>query len=99
MKKILYILLLALASCSEESTTHEVRYSPDGTDSVAYVRYFDGQQFNNFFMPHENFKIIFDSAGYAGVYEYWRDYTLPLPEFWRKRYSTYKVKDTLQIRP
>jgi hypothetical protein len=86
MKHLIYILFFAIASCKE--TTHEVRYSPDGTDSVAHISYYDGKQFTTFYMSYPNFKIIFDSLGYEGCYEYAREHELPV--FWLREYSKYK---------
>jgi hypothetical protein len=86
MKKLIYILFFALVSCAEYS--HEVRYSPDGKDSIAYVRYYDGQQIHTFYMPYEQFKIVFDNQGYEGCYDYARRNELPV--FWLKKYSKYK---------
>ena len=86
MKKL--ILMLLLIGCSPTSTKHVIRHSPDGKDSVAFVRYYDGQQFTSFFMSYENFKVIYDSVGYEGCYEYYLSHELPL--FWRKKYATYK---------
>lgn len=86
MKLLSIILLFALLSCSD--TSHEVRYKPDGTDSVAYIRYFDGVQFNTFYMSYPNFKIIYDSAGYEGCYEYYINHEMPL--YWKREYSKYK---------
>jgi hypothetical protein len=39
-------------------------------------------------MSYENFKVIYDSVGYEGCYEYYLGHELPL--YWRKKYSTYK---------
>lgn len=87
MKKIL--LLILLTACSRQSTTHEVRYSLDKTDSVVFVRYFDGQQYNTFFMNYEQFKVLHSEGGYEGVYEYYLQHELPA--HWRKKYETYKT--------
>lgn len=86
MKHLFYILLIALASCKD--TTHEVRYSPDGSDSVVYVRYYDGQQFTSFYMAYPQFRVLYDSVGYEGCYEYARHHQLPV--FWQRKYSKYK---------
>lgn len=86
MKKILYILLFALTSCKE--TSHEVRYKPDGTDSVVHVSYYDGNQFNTFYMAYELFKDVYDKEGYEGCYEYCLSHDLP--DYWLCEYSKYK---------
>ena len=86
MKHLLYILLFALISCKE--THHEVRYKPDGSDSVVHVTYFDGSQFTTFYMSFPNFKIIYDSLGYEGCYDYARSHELPV--YWQREYSKYK---------
>lgn len=85
MKHLIYIALL-LASCKD--TTHEVRYKPDGTDSVVHVSYYDGHQFTTFYMSYPNFKVLYDSLGYEGCYDYARAHELP--DFWLREYSTYK---------
>lgn len=86
MKHLFIILLFALASCADYN--HEVRYSPDSKDSVVYVRYYDGQQFTTFYMAYPQFKIVYDSLGYEGCYDYAR--THELPRYWLKKYRTYK---------
>jgi hypothetical protein len=86
--KIFFPILFFLTSCAEYN--HEVRYSPDGTDSVVYVRYYDGQQFNTFYMQYEEFTVIRESQGYEGCYYYYREHQLP--QYWLKEYSKYKRK-------
>ena len=86
MKKL--FLLLLLIGCSRPSTIHVVRYSPDGKDSIAIVSYFDGQQFNTFYMPYQQFKTLYDDGGYEAVYDYYLAHELP--EFWLKKYKEYK---------
>lgn len=85
MKHLIYILL-ALASCKD--THHEVRYNADGTDSVVHVSYFDGQQFTSFYMNYPQFKVLYDSVGYEGCYDYARAHELPV--YWLREYSKYK---------
>jgi hypothetical protein len=86
MKHLIYILLLALASCRD--TAHEVRYKPDGTDSVVHVNYFDGKQFTTFYLDYPTFKILYDSVGYEGCYDYRIAHELPV--YWQREYSRYK---------
>jgi hypothetical protein len=86
MKKL--ILLLLLTGCSRPSTTHKVSYSPDGMDSIAVVNYFDGQQFNTFYLPYPLFKDLYNDGGYESVYDYYLAHELP--EYWLKKYATYK---------
>jgi hypothetical protein len=92
MKRLLPILLFALASCKgcDLSTYHEKRYSPDGKDSVAYVFYYDGQQFNNFYVPYSQFVQLHKDGGYEAVYEYYLDHQLSDHD--RELYKTYKKK-------
>lgn len=85
MKKL--FLLLFLISC-KPTTHHEVRYSPDGKDSVAFIMYFDGQQFNRFYIAYPAFRTVFESGGYEGCYEYYLDNELPLKVV--SKYDTYK---------
>lgn len=85
MKKI--ILLLFLISC-KPTTHHEVRTSPDGKDSVAFILYFDGKQYNQFYIPFPAFKTVFESGGYEGCYEYYLDNELPIKA--QSKYATYK---------
>lgn len=88
MKKL--ILILLLASCRNSQSLHEVQYSPDNTDSVAYVWYYDGQQHYTFHMPYEQFKALYDEGGYESVYDYYREHELP--EHFKKKYEAYRVK-------
>lgn len=93
MKKILAIALF-FVSCNGGLTPgslpslHEVRYSPDGKDSIACVKYFDGNQYNTFCMGYALFKDVYDKEGYEGCYEYYLSHELP--EFWLKEYKQYK---------
>lgn len=87
MKQLLIIFLLfALLSCKD--TNHEVRYSPDGKDSVVYVSYYDGRQFTTFYMGYGQFKAVYDEEGYEGCYDYYREHELPA--HWLRTYSKYK---------
>lgn len=88
MKHLIYIALFAIACNGGLTSNHEVRYSPDGKDSIAYVQYFDGKQFNNIYMGYEQFKTLYDDGGYEAVYDYYLGHQLP--EVWRKKYETYK---------
>lgn len=86
MKKLLPILFFALASCTDYN--QEVRYSPDGSDSVVHINYYDGQQFNTFYMAYEQFKMIYDNQGYEGCYYYYREHQLSAEKL--REYSKYK---------
>lgn len=86
--KHLFIILFFLASCAD--TSHEVRYSPDGKDSVVYVKYFDGQQFVTFYMNYAPFKLVYDEEGYEGCYYYYRDHQLTAEKL--REYNKYKRK-------
>lgn len=88
MKHLIYITLLAIACNGGLTSTHEVRYSPDGKDSIAYVQYYDGKQYNNIYMGYEQFKTLYDDGSYEAVYEYYLAHELPA--FARKKYSMYK---------
>lgn len=90
MKKLFYIALIALASCRPDES-HEVRYSPDGTDSIAHVSYFDGSQFNIFDMAYAQFKTLYDEGGYEACYEYARTHELPVA--WQRKYAGYKKRN------
>lgn len=89
MKKIIYIAMVALASCNDSlPTTHEVRYSDDGKDSVVYVKYFDGKQYNEIYMNYQQFEVLFNEDGYEGVNDYYMSHGLPL--YWLRAYMSYK---------
>lgn len=88
MKHLIYITLLAIACNGGLTSTHEVRYSPDGNDSVVVMKYYDGHQYNNIYMGYELFKDLYDEGGYESVYDYYLAHELP--EYWLKKYATYK---------
>lgn len=87
MKRLLPILFF-LTSCAD--TSHEVRYSPSGKDSVVHVKYYDGQQFNAFYMNYGAFKEVHSEEGYEGCYNYYRENQLPKEKL--REYSKYKRK-------
>jgi hypothetical protein len=89
MKKLL--LLILLTACNGGLTsTHEVRYSPDGKDSVVYMMYYDGKQYNNVYMTPLQFNGLFDEGGYEGVYDYYISHQLP--EYWLNKYKSYEKR-------
>lgn len=88
MKKIL--LLILLTACNGLDSRHEVRYSPDGKDSVVYLMYYDGQQFNNVYMNCQQFEVLYKDGGYEEVYDYYWGHQLP--EYWLKKYKTFKPR-------
>lgn len=90
MKKLFYIALIALASCNVKSM-HEIRYSPDGRDSVVFLMYFDGEQYNNTYIGYSDFTELYKEGGYEAVYEYAAKQDWP--EYWVKKYSVYKRRD------
>lgn len=87
MKKILLLILLTACNSGFDSR-HEVRYSPDGKDSVVYMMYFDGRQFNNVYMNCQQFDVLYDDGGYEAVYDYYLGHQLPV--HWLKKYKEYK---------
>lgn len=91
MKKLLIISLVFLASCKgcELETNHEIRYSPDGKDSVVFMMYYDGQQYNSVYMNYLQFNTLYGEGGYEAVYDYYREHELP--DHWRKMYQQYKA--------
>lgn len=95
MKKYIYIALIALTSCNLDNS-HEVRYSPDGTDSIAHVQYFDGDQYTSFDMPYAQFKMLYSEGGYEACYEYALQHELPV--YWQRKYAGYKKKESRPIR-
>lgn len=92
MKKILSIIALSfLLSCNgSPGPAHEMRYAPDGKDSVVYVRYFDGRTFNEFYMHYVVFDSLYEEGGYDKCYEYHIDHMLPV--YWERKYRTYRPK-------
>lgn len=90
MKKLLYIALVALASCNVNSM-HEVRYSSDGRDSVVFMMYFDGEQYNNAYINYPQFKTLYQEGGYDAVYDYVT--TQDMPVYWMRKYAEYKRRD------
>lgn len=92
--KVLLIISLFIA-CNgkpeqkyEPRSKCEMRYSPDGKDSVVYLLYFDGQQFNSLYVAKEQFDALYKQDGYEAVYDYCMSHDLP--EHLRKKYLTYK---------
>lgn len=92
MKKLLSIVSISfLLACNGEPTpAHEMHYSPDGKDSVVFVSYFDGRTFNEFILHYAVFESLYKDGGYDKCFEYHLDHELP--EYWVKKYSTYKPK-------
>lgn len=92
MKKVLSIIALSvlLACNGVPGPAHEMRYSDDGKDSVVHVSYFDGRSFNEFYLSYMAFYTLFEEGGYDKCFEYHLDHELP--EYWMKKYSTYKPK-------
>lgn len=92
MKKLLSIIALyALLSCNGSPyPAHEMRYSPDGKDSVVRMTYFDGRAFYEFYMHYVVFESLYKEGGYDKCYEYHTDHMLPV--YWERKYRTYKPK-------
>lgn len=89
MKKLLLLILL-IACNGGLTSTHEVRYSPDGKDSVVYVQYYDGSQYNSLYMVPEQFDHLYDEGGYEQVYDYYLGHQLP--EYWLNKYRAYEKR-------
>ncbi len=96
MKK--YILLLSVAfifliSCTNQpDSTHEVRYSKDGKDSVVYVQSYENGQQNNFFMNYIMFRMLFGNGGYTNVYHYYEGH--PYIRSYASNYNSYSMNNT-----
>lgn len=76
MKKLLLIIAVfsVLLSCNSDSSSsgHEAQWSPDGKDSVVYVRYQnDNGSFSNFYMNYLLFNTLFNRGGYSECYHYY----------------------------
>lgn len=80
-----------MLSCNgQPGPTHEVRYSPDGKDSVVHITYFDGRVFNDFYLHYVVFESLYKEGGYDKCFEYHTDHVLPV--YWKRRYRTYEAK-------
>lgn len=98
MKKLLLaIVCFSFISC-ESSSDHEVRYSPDGKDSVVYVNYRDDNgNMQNFWMNYMIFSMLMHQGGYGSVYNYYHSH--PNPHYNPTIYQNYKTSSRTYSSP
>lgn len=92
MKKLLVISALFVIGCNGElPSTHEMRYSPDGTDSIAYVTYRHNGVVAFFPMSYNLFEELYKQGGYKAAFEYYN--REDMIEYLKKKYSRYKPRN------
>jgi hypothetical protein len=71
------LFTMVMLGCSQQQTTsHEVRYTDNGQDSVVYVHYYDQNQglWVNYYMEYLIFMNLYDMGGYRSVYGYYNQH-------------------------